>query len=190
MSSASASSPRWFVQVNDVSDENAKLSTSYEPKEIQFFRQLVARLVFCFVFFTTKTVHSCLCRVENQIEEILQAENGSLSSMDALNLQTEVSRSKKDLELLCKRFLDDQWLMEPVKVCFWLVFVSLSSTFSLQGVFSLGPRGMLELSTQLKLAYADLVEDCRLCQSVVVLVCIFFFFFKKTPRIVNTHASL
>ena len=50
------------------------------------------------------------------MEEILQSENGSFSSMDAINLPTEASRSKKELEVLCKRFIDDFWLMEPVKV--------------------------------------------------------------------------
>ncbi len=43
-------------------------------------------------------------------------EGGAVSSMDALNLETEATRSKKELEALLRRFTADGWLGEPEKV--------------------------------------------------------------------------
>jgi hypothetical protein len=50
------------------------------------------------------------------VELIMADEGGAVSSMDALNLETEATRSKKELEALLRRFTADGWLGEPEKV--------------------------------------------------------------------------
>ncbi|XP_001639497.2 non-structural maintenance of chromosomes element 1 homolog [Nematostella vectensis] len=117
---------KFYGLVNNVEDEHSKLATDYTTNDITFFKKA--------------------------IELVVAADDGWVSSMDLLELGSELEKkmSNSYTETLMNKLTKDKWLEES------------------SGIYSLGGRALLELKPYLKRSLEEYIVDCMMCKQIVI----------------------
>lgn len=113
---------QYYGLVNTAESDITRLSSTYSVNELEFFKKIT--------------------------EAIVDADEGVVSSIDALNLTSQLDKKmlKKDAEELLSQFERDNWL-----------------EISRKGEIALSTRAILELDQYIQDQYPNLAVKCNLC---------------------------